>query len=80
MRSSKAMKSTSAECVRAKCKEAMAALDACERIDAASKFHGMKVVARVLLHVGDSGSIRDTSEGRRDFKKLKAIIAAFGVE
>jgi hypothetical protein len=72
-------KSKSREAVCAKCVEAMRALDNPSLLlDTQSRFHGIKVVARVLLIVAQGESIEASVYGRRDYKKLKALIAAFG--
>jgi len=72
-------KATNPEVVRAKCREAMHAMENSSAVlDVASQYHGIKVVARVLLHLSESSEIEETLEGRRDYKKLRKLIAAFG--
>jgi hypothetical protein len=73
----KKLKSTEAIC--AKCIDAMHALDNPSiSLDTQSRFHGIKVVARVLLVVAQGSSIESSVGGRRDYKKLKVLISAFG--
>jgi hypothetical protein len=72
-------KAKSSEAVCAKCALAMRALDNPSiSLDTQSRFHGIKVVARVLLCVAQGEPIEASVGGRRDYKKLKALIAAFG--
>jgi hypothetical protein len=73
------MKSTHPDIVRQRCEQALGIIDdESLKLDLASKFHAIKVITRVLLHVS-KGKIDDTAKGVNDYKKLRRIIHAFGV-
>jgi hypothetical protein len=70
---------TNPDVVRAKCREAMFVMENSPAVlNVASQYHGIKVVARVLLHLSESSAIEATLRSRSDYKKLKKLIAAFG--
>ena len=70
--------STDPEIVRQRCELAIEIIDDEKlKLDLASKFHAIKVVARVLLHIS-RGAIDETVKGVNDYKKLRRIIHAFG--
>jgi hypothetical protein len=70
--------SNHSDVVRQRCEQAMGIIDnKALDLDLASKFHAIKVVARVLLHIS-RGRIDETVKGKNDYTKLKRIIHAFG--